>query len=56
MSDAPFKEAGKLEGDMTSSDELTLYKSMGHAVEDVAAAALVLASAAELGVGTRVRL
>jgi alanine dehydrogenase len=40
----------------TAGDDLTLYKSMGHAVEDVAAAALVLAAAADLGVGTRVRL
>jgi alanine dehydrogenase len=30
----------------TSDDEITVYKSMGHAAEDVAAAALVLRSAA----------
>jgi alanine dehydrogenase len=29
----------------TSEDEITVYKSMGHAVEDAAAAALVLEAA-----------
>jgi ornithine cyclodeaminase len=36
----------------TSSDEITLYKSVGVAVQDAAAAALVLAAAREQGVGT----
>jgi ornithine cyclodeaminase/alanine dehydrogenase-like protein (mu-crystallin family) len=36
--------------------ELTVYKSMGHAVEDAAAAALVLERARAQGVGTRVEL
>ncbi|HEX2049561.1 MAG TPA: ornithine cyclodeaminase family protein [Actinomycetota bacterium] len=37
----------------TSPDEITLYKSVGIAAEDAAAAALVLRGAAERGVGTR---
>jgi alanine dehydrogenase len=36
----------------SSSDQLTLYKSVGVAVQDAAAAALVLAAAAARGVGT----
>jgi ornithine cyclodeaminase/alanine dehydrogenase-like protein (mu-crystallin family) len=36
--------AGTRDG-RTSDDELTVYKSMGHAVEDAAAAALVLEAA-----------
>ena len=40
----------------TDPDQLTLYKSMGHAVEDVAAATLVLRAAQERGVGTRLPL
>ena len=39
-----------------SADELTLYKSMGHAVEDLTAAALVLRRARERGAGTTVEL
>jgi ornithine cyclodeaminase len=35
----------------TSADQLTLYKSVGVAVQDAAAAALVIAKARELGVG-----
>src|SRR5919198_5798232 len=38
----------------TSDDEITVYKSMGHAVEDAAAAALVLERALEEGAGTEV--
>ncbi len=40
----------------TSRDQITLYKSVGVAVEDAAAAALVLAAARERGVGTEVRI
>ena len=39
-----------------SADEVTLYKSMGHASEDVAAAALVYQAALQAGAGTTVRL
>ena len=39
-----------------SRDELTLYKSVGVAVQDAAAAALVLARARERGVGVQVEL
>jgi len=37
-------------------DQLTLYKSVGVAAQDAAAAALILAAARERGVGTRVRI
>jgi ornithine cyclodeaminase/alanine dehydrogenase-like protein (mu-crystallin family) len=40
----------------TSDDEISVYKSMGHAVEDAAAAALVLERALEEGVGADVAL
>ena len=40
----------------TSDDEITVYKSMGHAVEDAAAAALVLEAARAEGAGTTVEL
>lgn len=40
----------------TSSEQLTLYKSVGAAVQDVAAAALVLAAAREAGLGLEVDL
>jgi alanine dehydrogenase len=40
----------------TSQDELTLYKSVGVAVQDAAAAALVLSSARERGIGRKVDL
>jgi ornithine cyclodeaminase/alanine dehydrogenase-like protein (mu-crystallin family) len=39
-----------------SAEQLTLYKSVGVAVQDAAAAALVLARARERGVGTEVEL
>lgn len=39
-----------------SDDELTVYKAMGHALEDAAAAALVHARARERGVGQLVEL
>jgi ornithine cyclodeaminase/alanine dehydrogenase-like protein (mu-crystallin family) len=39
-----------------SDDELTVYKSMGTVIEDVAAAGVVLERAAALGAGRRVRL
>jgi ornithine cyclodeaminase len=40
----------------TADDQLTLYKSVGVAVEDAAAASLVLARASERGVGRLVDL
>ena len=40
----------------TSAEELTLYKSVGVAVQDLAAAALVLAAAKERGAGTEIEL
>jgi ornithine cyclodeaminase/alanine dehydrogenase-like protein (mu-crystallin family) len=40
----------------TTADEVTLYKSVGVAVQDLAAAALVLAAAKEQGVGLEVEL
>jgi alanine dehydrogenase len=39
-----------------NNDEITLYKSTGHAVEDVAAASIVYARARKSGVGTIVTL
>jgi ornithine cyclodeaminase len=45
---------GKVPG-RTSPDEITLFKSLGMSVEDLAAAQLVLAAAQQAGVGTRVR-
>jgi ornithine cyclodeaminase len=40
----------------SSADQLTLYKSVGVAAQDVAAAVLVLAAARERGVGARIDL
>jgi ornithine cyclodeaminase len=40
----------------TSAEQLTLYKSVGVAVQDLAAAALVLAAARERGVGREIEL
>jgi ornithine cyclodeaminase/alanine dehydrogenase-like protein (mu-crystallin family) len=40
----------------TTSDELTVYKSMGHAVEDLVAASLAYRRALETGVGQAVSL
>jgi alanine dehydrogenase len=40
----------------TSQDQITLYKSVGVAVQDLAAAALVLAAARERGAGTEIEL
>jgi ornithine cyclodeaminase/alanine dehydrogenase-like protein (mu-crystallin family) len=40
----------------TSAEELTLYKSVGVAVQDLAAAALVLAAAKERGAGVEIEL
>jgi alanine dehydrogenase len=40
----------------TSPEQITLYKSMGHAVEDAAAAGLVYRRALEESVGTEVEL
>jgi ornithine cyclodeaminase/alanine dehydrogenase-like protein (mu-crystallin family) len=47
--------AGTREG-RTSPEQITVYKSMGHAVEDAAAAGLVYRQAVEQGVGTEVEL
>jgi len=47
--------AGTREG-RTSPEQITVYKSMGHAVEDASAAGLVYGRALELGVGTEVQL
>ena len=38
------------------ADEITVYKAMGHVVEDIAAAELVVAAARRAGVGTSVAL
>jgi ornithine cyclodeaminase/alanine dehydrogenase-like protein (mu-crystallin family) len=38
-----------------SEDEITVYKSMGHAVEDAAAASMVYRAAVEQGAGRKVR-
>jgi ornithine cyclodeaminase/alanine dehydrogenase-like protein (mu-crystallin family) len=47
--------AGTREG-RTSPEQITVYKSMGHAVEDAAAAGLVYRRAQEQGIGTEVEL
>ena len=47
--------AGTREG-RTSPEQITIYKSMGHAVEDAAAAGLVYRRALEDGVGVEVEL
>jgi alanine dehydrogenase len=47
--------AGTREG-RTSPEQITVYKSMGHAVEDAAAAGLVYRRAREQGIGTDVEL
>jgi ornithine cyclodeaminase/alanine dehydrogenase-like protein (mu-crystallin family) len=39
-----------------SAEQVTVYKSMGHAVEDAAAAGLVYRRALETGTGLRVSL
>jgi ornithine cyclodeaminase/alanine dehydrogenase-like protein (mu-crystallin family) len=40
----------------TSPDEITVYKAMGHVIEDIAAAELVVAEARRTGAGRLVRL
>ncbi|MDX6645764.1 MAG: hypothetical protein QOK40_1491 [Miltoncostaeaceae bacterium] len=40
----------------TGPEEITLYKSVGVAVQDAAAAALVLAAARERGVGRQIAI
>jgi ornithine cyclodeaminase/alanine dehydrogenase-like protein (mu-crystallin family) len=47
--------AGTRDG-RTSAEQITVYKSMGHAVEDAAAAGLVYRRALDEGVGTEVEL
>jgi alanine dehydrogenase len=47
--------AGTREG-RTSPEEITVYKSMGHALEDAAAAGLVYRRAREQGIGAEVEL
>jgi ornithine cyclodeaminase len=53
-------ELGELVSDTkpgrTSDEQLTLYKSVGVAVQDAAAAALVLAKAREIGAGRELTL
>ena len=60
MSPATGTELGEvLTGDRpgrTSTEEVTLYKAMGHAVEDLVAAELVLGAALSEGAGRRVQL
>lgn len=43
-------------GGRTSAEQITVYKSTGHAVEDAAAAGLVYRQALERGIGTEVEL
>jgi alanine dehydrogenase len=40
----------------TRADEITVYKAMGHAIEDIVAAELVVAAAQRTGAGLRVPL
>ncbi len=40
----------------TSDDELTVFRSLGVGIEDLAAAQLAVACAAKLGIGTEVEL
>ena len=40
----------------TTADEVTVFKSTGHAVEDVAAAAVTLNRADLLGIGTKINV
>jgi ornithine cyclodeaminase/thiomorpholine-carboxylate dehydrogenase len=40
----------------TTSHEITVYKAMGHVVEDIAAAELVVAAARRTGTGTTIEL
>jgi ornithine cyclodeaminase/alanine dehydrogenase-like protein (mu-crystallin family) len=47
--------AGKAKG-RTDDDQLTLYKSVGVAVQDAAAAALILETAQQRGIGTHVAI
>jgi ornithine cyclodeaminase/alanine dehydrogenase-like protein (mu-crystallin family) len=47
--------AGKAKG-RTDDDQLTLYKSVGVAVQDAAAAALILETAQQRGIGTHVEI
>ena len=60
MSPGELIELGELLGDSklgrTSADELTLYKSVGVAVMDAAAAGLVLGAAKSRGVGQEIQL
>jgi alanine dehydrogenase len=58
--DHPFVEIGELVSGAvsgrTSPEQITLYKSVGVAVEDAAAAALVLEAAAQRGAGSEIEL
>ena len=60
LSPGELIELGELLGDSklgrTSADELTLYKSVGVAVMDAAAAGLVLGAAKSRGVGQEIQL
>jgi len=58
--DHVYAELGELLADRkpgrTSADQITLYKSLGLAVQDLAAARLALDRATAMGAGTRVKL
>lgn len=58
--DAAVVEMGEVlagrAGGRRDAESITVYKSTGHAIEDLAAARLVLDSATALGLGTRVRI
>ena len=43
-------------GKRTSADEITVYKAMGHVMEDIVAAELVYAKARETGTGLTISL
>ena len=60
MATRPDVELGEIIGGTAigrrSAEQITLYKSVGIAVQDLAAAALVLAAARERGAGQEIEL
>jgi ornithine cyclodeaminase/alanine dehydrogenase-like protein (mu-crystallin family) len=54
--DAPREATVIAEGRRTSEDEITVYKAMGHVMEDIVAAELVYRRARETRGGTTIRL